>query len=1600
MSNSSEVNKALPQLSPARKALLEKWKQSSFTDTVHIPASMPKYPMQGSVALSFAQQRLWFLHQMEPQTPYYIMPLAVRLQGNLRTEILEQSLNEIIRRHGALRTTFPLDAGVPVQMVSSDFNVSIPIIDISNLSHSEQNAELSQLITMEGRIPFDLQSGPLIRPRLFRYSSKEHVFLLTVHHIITDGWSAGILIRELNTLYHTFSAGELSPLQDLPVQYTDYTLWQRQWLQGEALQNRLTYWREQLDGAPATLNLPADYPRPAAESFQGAIYTCTFPQELLVRSQAWCRQEHVTLFMMLLAVFQCLLARYTSQEDIVVGTPIANRVNTETEELIGCFVNTLVLRTDLRGNPSFLELLGRVREMCLSAYAHQDLPFEKLVEELRPERDQSRNPLFQVMFVLQNTSSTTLELDGLVVNEIPISSDRARFDLTLSMEETTQGLTSLFEYNTNLFKEQTIARMAGHYQTLLENVVSRPAQRLYELSLLTEKEQQQILVEWNATSIPSPEPSDFHALFELQVEHTPEAIAVITADQRLTYSELNRQANRLAHALRVCGAGPEVLVALLYERDVPLLVSILAVFKAGGAYLPLDPQQPAARQLQVIASSHVKLVLTTASLAPVLAQILVSLPDETRPQIIYIEEIMRQTSEIHEINVSVNPHFQQLAYVLYTSGSTGQPKGAMIEQRGMLNHLRAKITALQLTAADTIAQNASQCFDISIWQFLSALLTGGTVQIFSDAIAHDPLSLLLQVKQQQISILEVVPSMLRAMLEALEKAEEGKNFELPALRWLVLTGEALSPSLCRQWLSRYPHIPLMNAYGPTECSDDVTHYPITHSLAEESAITPIGRPIDNIRLYILDQHFAPVPIGIVGEVYVGGTGVGRGYLHDAPRTAEFFVPDPFAQKSGTRLYKTGDSARYRQDGTLEYLGRLDHQVKLRGHRIELGEIEAALGQHLDVLQCIVLLWENQAKEKMLIAYAVLEENKVLTSQELRHFLQQRLPEPMIPALFLFLKALPLTSNGKVDRHKLPEPEQEPDITSPVNGVSRTLTEDVIAGIWADVLKVEHAGTHANFFELGGHSLLATQVLSRVREAFQTEIPLRTLFAAPTLADFVTYVEKARWKETKADFPALTRNRRGTESFLSFAQQRLWFLEQWEPGTPLYSMPSAIHLTGQINLPIFEQSLNEILQRHEILRSTFTMREGKAIQIVNSYTPLKLPLIDLTDLSETKREQEIRRQTTTEAQYPFDLTKGPLFRVALLRISKQEHVMVLNMHHIVADGWSFAILLEELNALYEAFSIGQPSPFSTLPIQYADYVNWQRASLKEQVLQSHVTYWRHHLKNLPELELPIDRPRPAVPTLRGAMHTFVLPQTLGKELQTLSRREGVTLFMLLLATFQVLLSCYSGQEDVVVGTDIAGRPLAELEKVMGLFINMLVLRTDLSGNPTFHEILRRVRYICLEAYAHQDLPFERLVHLLNPKRGLHSMPLFQTCIALQNIPQTDLAIGDLALERLDIESETTKYDLLLVLEEKQQELKGWLGYATDLFNHSTIVDFAENFETLLSLVVTHRDTPLDRIKKEFTRINEEKQALKMQSMLANTRQRLKTIRQRNQDQSSR
>jgi len=1072
----SDLSERVASLSPEKLALLQARlkKQVDASQRVRI-AHRTEF---GPPPLSFAQERLWFLDRLQPNNPVYNMPISIRFPGPINSAALERSINEIVRRHETLRTVFKIVDNKPVQIIEPSRTLELDVEDLSHVSGYQQQVQAQELAGIEAQQPFDL-SRPLLRCRLLRFSPSDHILLLTLHHIISDGWSLDVLLRELSMLYEAYCSGKQSPLEELPVQYADYARWQREYLQGDVLQQHLSYWKQKMEGAPAVLEMPTDRPRPAMQSFRGAIQAFDIDKHTSMVLKQLSRQEGTTLFMTLLAVFKVLLYRYSGQEDIVVGTPIAGRNHKELEGLIGFFVNTLVLRTDLGGGPSFRELLKRVREVTLGAYAHQELPFEKLVEEIQPQRDMSRNPLFQVVFILQNTPG--LNQRSASGEEEPSNGEHsgnatfgtAKFDLTMSLMETAQVLRGVVEYNTDLFEAETINRMIGHMKTLLASVVKDPDQRISHLQMLTTMEARQLLEEWNDTRTGSQENECVHELFERQVERDPEAMAIDSHQQNVSYGELNRRANQLGRYLRALGVGPEVRVGICLERSVEMVVGLLGILKAGGAYVPLDPSYPKERLEFMIEDSQAPVLLTQEKLAEVVAEV-------QGLRIIKLDSEWGEIACEGEENFGSGVTPDNAAYVIYTSGSTGRNKGVLIQHRGVCNTLGVQVRSLRIRPDDRVLQVASLSFDLSMYEMGMALLGGATLCLIPQDTLVFGTSLSAILRDQHITVLTLPPSVLASL--SLEV--------FPGLRLITVAGEACSADLVARWAEHYQ---IFNAYGPTE-----TTMWVAGAYIDGSRKPPIGRPIDNTQIYLLDNNLEPRPIGVPCELCVGGIGLARGYVNLPSSTAEKFIPNPFSQEPGARLYRTGDVARYLPDGNIEYLGRIDHQVKIRGYRIELGEIEAVLSQHQQITDAVAVVSVDSRGEKRLAAYVVADHS--ITTSELKSYLKQRLPEYMIPHYIVRLDQLPLTPNGKLDRRALPEPEAAREQAGEGYIAPGNAVEEVLARIWSEVLGIKVVGINDNFFQLGGHSLLATQFVSRVREAFGLELPLAEVFEKPSIAE--------------------------------------------------------------------------------------------------------------------------------------------------------------------------------------------------------------------------------------------------------------------------------------------------------------------------------------------------------------------------------------------------------------------------------------------------------------------------------------------------------------------
>jgi amino acid adenylation domain-containing protein len=1487
---------------------------------------------------SYAQERLWFLDRLAPESSIFNMPVGWRLGGALDRAALERALGEIVRRHEALRTTFAEVGGAPVQVIAPFGGFALPVEDLSRLADADREAEVRRRVGEEARRPFDLSAGPLFRAALLQVDEEDHVLLLSMHHIVSDGWSLRVLFRELSSLYEAYHEGRKSPLAELPVQYADYAVWQREQLEGESMNRQLSYWKERLAGAPGVLDLPTDRPRPAVRTHRGAAVWTEFSAEVLERLQAVGRSEGATLYMTLLGAFQVLLSRYSGSEDVVVGSSIAGRTRGEVEELIGFFINSLVLRTDLGGDPSFREVLRRVRTVTLGAYEHQDLPFEKLVAELQPERSLSHAPLFQVSFSLNNPDGFALGLPGLRIEPAYQGSETAKSDLSLAFVNDPRGLRAALTYSTDLFDESTIRRMLGHLERVLEQVSADADARLSRLDLLGEAERALVLEEWNATEAEYPAGLCIHHLFEAQAERTPGAVAVAYEEESLSYAELNARANRLAHHLKGRGVGPDVRVGICMERSLEMAVGLLAILKAGGAYVPLDPSYPADRLRQMLHESRPAVLLAQGAAGALVADAgaLVIDVEADAP-----EWASRPATNPDRGNLTPD----HLCYVIYTSGSTGRPKGVMNVHRNVVNRLAWGQEAWGMGAA--MLCKTSLNFDGSLRELFWPWSVGARVVLARPEGHRDPDYLLETLHREGITTVNLVPSMLQVLLE------HPKVELLAGLERVLCGGEALPGALLHRFRERLPRVALHNLYGPSEAATALTA--LRCEPEEARATVPIGRPTGNVRVYLVDGAGRPVPVGVPGELLIGGAGVARGYLGRSDLTAERFVPDAYGDEPGARLYRTGDLARWLADGRIEFLGRNDFQVKIRGFRIEPGEVEAALMSHGAVRQAQVLAREDRPGEKQLVAYVV----GGVDTGELRAHVRRSLPEYMVPAAFVVLEALPLTPNGKVDRDALPAPElasAEETYVAP-----RTPAEEVLAGIWAEVLRLERAGVHDNFFELGGHSLLATRVVSRIRAVFGVELPLRALFEGPTTAEMAARVEEMRRADLPVLPPVVPAERTGAVP-LSFAQERLWFIDQLEPGSAVYNIPMAWRLGGALDGAALERSLSEIVRRHESLRTVFTEVDGSPVQVVAPFGGFTLPVEDLSGSSEADREAAVRRRAGEEMRRAFDLAAGPLFRAVLLRVDAEDHVLLLSMHHIVSDGWSMGVFFRELSALYGAYRDGGESPLAEPVVQYADYAVWQREQLAGEVLDRQLAYWKERLAGAPELlELPTDHPRPAVRTYGGESVGVNFSPELLERLQALGRSEGATLYMVLLGAFQLLLSKYGGGEDIVVGSPIAGRTRGEVEEVIGFFVNTLVLRTDLSGDPSFREVLRRVREVTLGAYEHQEVPFEKLVAELQPERSLSHSPLFQAMFTLQNARDLGGELPGLKVGGFGAAMGIAKFDLSLTLGATARGLRGELNYSTDLFERGTVERMLGHLERVLEQVAGDPPRTLSRLE---------------------------------------
>jgi len=1547
----TELQTRLQGLSPERRRLMELRMRGAGPRAAG-PALSPRPRPGGAAPLSHAQRQLWVIERMQPGSAAYTVARPLRIRGLLDVDALERALDALRARHEALRTVFAERESGPVQLVHPPGSTSFPVDDLSHLADDAREAAVRRRVDEDANTGFDLETGPVFRARLLRLADDEHVLLLCMHHIVSDGWSLGVLQRELGALYTAFSRGRPDPLAPLALQYADYAVWHDEWLRGDTLEGHLAFWRGALADAPPALELPTDRPRPPVESHRGESARFDVPAALADRLRALAREEGATLFHVLLAALRLVLSRHAGQDEVVIGTPVANRGRVEVEPLVGFFVNMLPLLTALPGDPSFRELVGAEREAMLAASAHQDLPFDRLVEELRLPRDPGRNPVFQAAMTLQNARMELPELPGCQVTALHPRVETAQFDLTFdSYEEDDGGLRLEVSWASDLFDPPTIHRIAGHFLGLLGSAAHAPDARRSALAMEDEAERAFVVDACNRTRTEYDRDTPVHRLFEQRVAETPDAAAVEFGDVRVSYAELDARATRLARRLVATGAEPGARVGVAMVRSIELVVALVAVLKAGAAYVPLDEEYPADRLAFMVADSGVSVLVVASEVPAALADFggavvrVLATPDDAG--IDRADDGVDGSGKGGDTIRIDSVVADDLAYVTYTSGSTGTPKAVAVPHRGVVRLVRG-VDYATLDAGETFLQLAPMAFDPSLLEIWGALVNGARLVV---APPRQPSlrEIGALIEEKGVTTLWLTAGLFHRMVD--EELEA-----LGGLRQLLAGGDVLSVAHVGRALEAHPGLRLINGYGPTEnstftCCHTVRpedtggpSLPVERPVARNRASIPIGRPVANTTAYVLDRAGRPCALGVPGELYTGGDGVARGYLGRPALTAERFVPDPFSTRPGTRLYRTGDRVRRREDGTLEFLGRIDQQVKVRGFRVEPGEVEAALKAHPHVGDAVVAARADGGAEKRLVAYVVASNGVPPDPAELTRMLAARLPAHLVPSAFVVLGAIPLTPNGKIDRRALPAPEAQAETYSE----PRTPAEEMLAGIFAALLGVERVGAEDDFFRLGGHSLLATQLASRVRRAFGVEVPLPAVFEAPTPRRLAAHLETIV-PGAPDPAPPMAPLPRGGALPMSFAQERLWFLERLLPGRGLYNMPVRLRLEGPVEAEALRRALAAVVARHEALRARYRETDGAPVQEIAAPWSIDLPVVPVVD------DEEEAAWLADEAWRPFDLERGPLVRAALLRRSEIEHVLALNLHHSAGDGWSWALLLRDLSAAYAAALRGEDAALPPLELQYADYAAWQRGWLAGERLHTQLAYWRAALEGAPALlELPTDRPRPALPANRGAFFPFALSAGLTRRVHALAAREGATLFMTLLAAFQALLARWSGQRDVVVGSPIAGRHHAEAEEIAGFFANTLPLRAQLDDDPTFRALLARVRTATLGAYAHQDLPFERMVEELRVERTMSHGPVFQVLFGLQNLPPADLRLEGVRATELEVNPRAAKFDLSVELREAEGRVGGGIEYDADLFDAATVERLAGHFRLLLEAVCVDPD----------------------------------------------
>jgi amino acid adenylation domain-containing protein len=1483
--------------------------------------------------LSLQQKNLWFVQR---GSSAYRAQCAVLIEGNLNVPRFREALEDVVKRYEILRTMFQQLPGmdVPYQVIAQEPGTSYREVDLSAWAPADQQVEVEELFQEDGLLPFNYEKGPLVRFSLVTLSPNSHVLLVALPSQCADGRTLERLTAEISGSYDARLLVSAAP--DAAVQYVDFAEWQSQLLQGEDGAHGREYWSSQSWSAIPPLRLPFELQSTGSAEFR--------PQSVPVGSavspgkiESTVLRNDVGMDAFLLACWQTILWRFGDHDDVLVGCLLDGRKLEPLRDALGLFAQYVPVSFHFEEDYKFEEVLGRVHEALGSAYEHQEHFPGKHSYNAEQDSDSAFFPI-AYEFLDWPREIRSRDVRYFIYKQYCTV---GRFKLKLLAIRAEDSLTLELQFDPSAYTRDTISRLAGGLESLLRETVRNPKTLVSEIGVLGKAERQQLLIKWNDTKSEYRQDRSTHELFEQQVETTPDAIAVVFEDEALSYAGLNRRANRLARGLKRIGVKIESRVGLLVARSPRSIEGVLGILKSGGVYVPLDPTQPSHRLEFIIGDAEIEVLLTdnkpAIELPPHIAQMALL---DSHSEAISREIDTNLGEEISGIN---------LAYAIYTSGSTGRPKGVLIEHLSVVNLSHALYREVYCNHGPSlrVSLNAPLTFDASIKQIVQ-LLHGHTLCIVPEHVRYDGRQMLAFLKDYCIEVLDCTPSQLRLMVESTTNAEEAPPV-------MLIGGEALDDTAWGQ-MAALEKVSSYNVYGPTECTVDTTV-----SRVQGETLT-IGRPLANTQVFLLNARLKLVPTGSIGELHIAGAGLARGYMNRGDLTAEKFIPHAFSPEPGRRMYKTGDLARRHNDGSIGFIGRHDHQVKVRGFRLELGEIEGVLREHPEVTEAVVIASDDEFGGKRLVAYVVAPRRSNLSIEELRAFSRDRLLDYMIPSAWVFLDKLPLTRSGKMDRRALPEPEESATDVIPGQSAPRTPVEQIVTTIWAQVLRVDDVSLASNFFGLGGHSLLAAQVISRLNEAFKIDLPLRILFDNSTASDLADRVNEAISSGCEFRVPGIERVGRDGMLQLSFAQQRLWLADQLSPGNPAFVSARLMRMTGSLSEAGLEQVFGEIVRRHEVLRTSFPLRQGEPVQSISPPARLVLPIVDLTELSETERDGAGQQLIVENARHPFDLSDVPLIRFVLLRLAESDHAVLAAMHHIVIDGWSISILAEETNTLYASFSAGRPSSIPELPIQYADFAQWQRA-LQGGAIEAQLDYWKRQLANSPVLALPTKGNPVADQSFRGAVQPVIISSELSQALYALSRREGVTLHMTLLAAFNSLLYLYSGQEDIVVGVGTAGRDRVELERLVGFFINMLALRVDLSGDPSFGELLKRVRETALAAYARQDVPFERVVAEMRPQWERDRKSLFQAVFSLQNFPASALDFSELSLSSdasLNSwlgEVGVAHFDLMLYIFETPRGLRGGIEYNTDLFDDGMIAQMAACLDVILQKMVSDPDARL-------------------------------------------